>query len=100
MDTRVSSSTQASHKHPTISDFLRNFEMFSADARDKAKYREILDWRTSWHMYTYLSINFPQSKQIGEKLQESFPRWYITNMNQRSPCPEEANYNWTGCRYK
>ena len=43
MDTRVSSSTQASHKHPTISDFLRNFEMFSADARDKAKYREILD---------------------------------------------------------
>lgn len=43
MDTRVSSSTRASHKHPTISDFLRNFEMFSADARDKAKYREILD---------------------------------------------------------
>lgn len=34
---------QLSHKHPTISDFLRNFEMFSADARDKANYREILD---------------------------------------------------------
>ena len=43
MDRRVSSSTRASHKHPTISDFLRNFEMFSADAKDKAKYREILD---------------------------------------------------------